>query len=720
MKAREGDSRVSDTGLHLQHRDDGIAVLTLDLPDERMNVLRADLLDALSALLGDLAPDAAVQGIVIASGKPDSFIAGADVRLIADCQSASEATHLASELQRVFDDLEAFPKPVVAAIHGTCLGGGLELALACRGRVASDHPKTALGLPEVQLGILPGGGGTQRLPKLIGIADALDMMLTGRHVPARRAARLGLVDDLVDPRILVNAAARLVRDINTGEQPRRPRSAARLLLEGNPLGRRLVFSQARKKVQARTHGNYPAPPHIIECVQHGIDAGIKQGLELEARRFGELAVTPEARELMHVYFASVAMKKDRGTSADVGPRDIRRTAVIGAGLMGSGIAFVTSTRAGLPVRLKDVSTQALNRGMGQIDGLIQRHRRRSGNSRFEAGLQLRRITPTLDFSGFRSADIVFEAVFEDLELKHETLRAVEIHCGDHTIFATNTSSLPISQIAEAASRPGNVVGMHYFSPVEKMPLLEVIAAEQTDPEVIATAVATGRRQGKNVIVVRDVAGFYVNRILFPYVTEASMLLLEGVGIDHIDRALTRFGFPLGPFALLDEVGLDVAAKVAEVLHDAFGERMTPAKVPSVMLQDGRRGKKSGKGFYRRDRGKKSGRRVDESVYRLLQVKPGDPPPAADIVDRCVLPMINEAVRCLEESVIRSVRDGDMGALFGIGFPPFRGGPFRYLDNRGITAVVNRLQELRKLHGERFAPAERLLRMATEGETFHPR
>lgn len=723
MMGTKTPATILDQGFFdLDLRDDGIAVVTMDLPGENLNVLRADTIEQTARLLDELKQNRQVRGAVLISGKPSSFIAGADVKMLASCTTAEEASELSRSGQALFERLQNLRIPVVAAIHGTCLGGGLELAMACHGRVATNDRNTAMGLPEVKLGLLPGSGGTQRLPKLVGLQAALDMMLTGRQISADRARRMGLVHDVVPRTILLDAAIKLVGELRAHKAPpggRRPKLPDRLL-EGTPPGRKILFVQARKRALARTRGNYPAVPAIIECVEAGANQGMKRGLELEARRFGELAMTPQARQLMNVYFASVAMKKDSGTEADVQPRRVNKIGVLGAGLMGAGISFVTATRAEIRVRLKDVSNESLSKGMHYVDERINRLVERRSISPFEGRIQLGRVTPTRDFSGFSTVDMVIEAVFEDLELKHGMLRDIEARCPEHTIFASNTSSLPISRIAEAAKRPENVLGMHYFSPVEKMPLLEVIATDRTAPDVIATAVVMGRRQGKTVIVVKDGAGFYVNRILAPYINEASHLLKQGTAADRIDTVLMDFGFPMGPFALLDEVGLDVSAKVAGTLHQAFGERMQPSGVESVLLDDRRYGKKNGRGFYLYNSKKtKADRKVDETVYQLLKVEPSSATEPGEIVDRTVFMLLNEAARCLDEGLIRSARDGDMGAIFGIGFPPFLGGPFRHMDSYGIGSLVQRLKELQQRHGDRFAPAEVLLRMAEDEATFYP-
>ncbi len=714
------------TVFQLALREDGIAVVTIDLPGESQNTLKAEFIGEANALLDRLEQNPSLQGVVFISGKPGSFIAGADIRMLKACRTAAEASELSRVGQRFFDRLEHFKAPVVAAIDGACLGGGLELALACHGRVCTDHPKTALGLPEVMLGVLPGSGGTQRLPRLIGIPAALGLMLTGKQLNAQKAGRMGLVDAVTPVATLLQTAVELTRQLRENRVARRKTGGllsveglTKLALEDNPLGRRVLFQKAREQALDKTKGHYPAPLRIIDCVETGANRGFKKGLEAEAAAFGELATTPQARQLMNLYFATTALKKDSGV-ADPGarPRPVRKIGVLGAGLMGAGISYVTSSKAQVSVRLKDKDAASLNRGLAHIDRLIQKRLQRRSLTTFEAGQERRRVTATLDFSGFQNVDLVVEAVFEDLELKRRMVAEVETHCPPTTLFATNTSSLPIARIAEAAQRPEHVIGLHYFSPVEKMPLLEIIATPQTALEVIATAVEFGRKQGKTVIVVRDGAGFYVNRILAPYLNEAGHLLNEGVAIDAIDRALVRFGFPVGPFALLDEVGIDVGSKVGPILHEAFGERMKPAGFADKLLADGRHGRKNKKGFYLYQSVGRGEKLVDKSVYAVLGASGDKTMDAGEIVERCVLMMLNEAALCWDEQVIRSPRDGDIGAVFGIGFPPFLGGPFRHADSLGIAELVTKLEHYRQRLGERFRPADLLTAMVREQRSFY--
>ncbi|MDZ7841274.1 MAG: fatty acid oxidation complex subunit alpha FadJ [Gammaproteobacteria bacterium] len=716
--------------LKLEHRSDGAAVIWMDDPGEAVNTLKRALIDEFEEILATVESDREIKVLVFASGKPDSFVAGADLEMLRDIHDAGEAKALSEASQRIQRRIAALKPVTVAAIHGACLGGGLELALAFDGRIASNHDKTRLGLPEVQLGLLPGGGGTQRLPRLVGIEKALDLLLTGRQVNAGYARRIGLVDDCVHRDIVVDAAIQRGREI--AARPRRPSAWHRIqsylsmpalrnwALGGNPLGRRIVIDQARKRTNRKTRGNYPAPERILLAVKTGLESGIPRGEAAEAAAFGDLVVTPEARQLIGIFFASNELKKDTGVDDEaVEPVAANKLGVLGAGLMGAGIAYVSAAKAGASVRLKDINDDNVARGLKYVRGVLDAQVKRRSIKPLEADRAMSRVTGTLDYSGFANCDVVVEAVFEDMKLKRKMIEEVEKRAGEKTIFATNTSALPIGEIAADSKRPENIIGMHYFSPVEKMPLLEVVMTENTAPWVTATCVALGKRQGKTVIVVRDGPGFYTSRILGPYMNEAAYLLAEGAPVDRIDGALKDFGYPVGPMALLDEVGIDVGQKVANTLAGAFGDRMAPAPGMDKLAGDDRLGKKNRRGLYLYKGGKKDdGRQVDESVYKLLGVSPRHDFDRNEITERCVLQMVNEAAWCLAEGIIKSTRDGDIGAVFGLGFPPFRGGPFRYIDSEGADRVVERLKGLEDRFGERFKPASLLVEYAQAGRKFY--
>lgn len=702
--------------------DDGIGVITFDLPGEPVNKISRAVKDEFLALFERLRTDASIVGAVLISGKADTFIAGADIEEFVTWTSAAQFEAASREGHAMLEALETLRVPVVAAIHGACLGGGLEAALACAYRIASDHPRTVLALPEVQLGIFPGAGGTQRLPQVVGLQAALDMILTGKNIRARKAAQMGLVHELVHPAILRDIALQRAREIAAGTRARNPAArkhdARTLLLEDNPVGRSLVLRQAREQVLKKTRGHYPAPLAALDAVAAGLQDREK-GYREEARLFGEMAVTDVSRQLVGIFFASTALKKDSGVGdAQVSARPVRKLGILGAGFMGAGIATI-AVQQGTMVRLKDADLARVGKGLASIREVLKESVSRRRITRQQMEDQLLLAGGTVDYSGFGNVDLVIEAVFEDLHVKRTVLREVEAVTPPHAIFASNTSTIPIGRIAESSSRPERVLGMHFFSPVHKMPLLEVIVTPQTAPEVTATAVAYGKAIGKTVIVVQDAPGFYVNRILSPYLNEAGRLVDGGAAIDAVDQALLDFGFPVGPLTLLDEVGLDIAGKSGAIFVEAFGDRMAPSSTLRRVVESGRLGRKGRKGFYSYDAdGKRGG--VDDSVYALA---PGSGQRVAIAVEevhqRCVLPMVNEAVRCLEDGIIRSPRDGDIGAVFGIGFPPFRGGPFRYIDAVGAATVVDQLEELNSRFSGRFAPAETLVRMARRGDRFHP-
>lgn len=699
----------------LELRDDQVAVIHINVPGESMNTLKASFASEVTHVLQEIEQQRDLQGVVIISDKPGSFVAGADIGMIDACDNAADAESLARQGQAMFDRIEGLKIPVVAAIDGACLGGGLELALACHYRVATDNPRTVIGLPEVQLGLLPGSGGTQRLPRLIGIQKALPLILTGKQLRAKQAKKLGIVDDVVPATILLEAAVKRV--LSSKAKVRKAKlPVMHRLLEGTGVGRGIIFSKAREQAQAKAKGNYPALDHIIDTIAHGAEKGFQAGLEREAKAFGELAMTPVSRELRQIFFATTEMKKETG-AGDTKPRPVQHVGILGGGLMGGGIAYVTAAKAGLPARIKDIREEGIVHALRYSYELLSKKVKRKHLTRAELEATMLRLSGSLDYSGFAKADVVIEAVFEDLSLKQKMVAEIEAVTGPDTIFASNTSSLPITQIAAHAQRPENVIGLHYFSPVDKMPLAEIITHPQTSAETIATTVALAKRQGKTPIVVKDGAGFYVNRILAPYMNEAARLVLDGEPIERVDQALVQFGFPVGPMKLMDEVGIDVAAKVAPILANELGERFRAPTAFEKLIEDNRKGKKNQKGFYTYQ-GKKAGKLVDESVYPLLGISPSAKLDDAEMAQRTVLLMLNEAAYCLAEGVIRSARDGDIGAIFGIGFPPFRGGPFRYMDALGIETVVQRLQQYQKTFGERYTPAPILVKMAANNERFY--
>jgi 3-hydroxyacyl-CoA dehydrogenase/enoyl-CoA hydratase/3-hydroxybutyryl-CoA epimerase len=744
---QQSQSRA-DGALRLEVRPDGVGMIIYDVPGEAVNTLKASFADDFAAVFDQIARDDRIKAAVLISGKPEGFIAGADLEMLEGFTTASQVEAMVHVGHRAAQRVAESTKPLVAAVHGAALGGGFEIALACHARVLTDDKKTVLGLPEVQLGLLPGMNGLQRLAEAAGLQVAMDYGLTGKNMRPHKAKQLGIADDVVPVAILRDVAAKLALSLAeravagkpVRSAPKRPAGTQGLMraaLEDNPVGRALLFKKAREELLKKTGGHYPAPERILEVLRAWSDKGFEASKAVEARAFGELVVGATAHRLMELFFATTALKKDTGVDdPTVKPRKVEKVAMLGAGLMGAGIAYVTAS-AGIPVRLKDRDDASLGRGIKYVADILDERLKKKQMTRIEKDQLLGAVTGTTDYSGMKNVDLVIEAVFEDLAIKHRVVREVEEQVKDTAIFASNTSSIPITKIAEASKRPENVVGMHYFSPVHKMPLLEVIRTKRTLPEVVATAVAVGKKQGKTVIVVNDGVGFYTSRILGPYMNEASWLLMEGVPIETLDRALTSWGFPVGPMTLLDEVGIDVAAHVGPIMLEAFGDRIDPPPTMAKLAADDRKGKKNQRGMYLygdtggRPKGlagllkpRAKGKRADPSVYTLLGLQVPDPQakppvPLEEIQMRCALQLVNEAIHCLGEGILRSPRDGDIGAIFGLGFPPFRGGPFRYVDSLSSAETLRRIEGYQQRFGKRWKPAPLLVEMAKTGKRFYP-
>lgn len=708
------------TAVMLDVDGDGVAWLVFDDPEAKVNVLSSGVMARLNALLGDVEEGARtgrVKALIVKSGKPGSFIAGADVEEIAGVTDPAEAEAGSRSGQQVFRRLERLPIPSVAAIDGICLGGGAELALACTYRFASDRPETRIGFPEVRLGIIPGWGGTTRLPRLVGLRAAVEMIVTGKTVTARRAQRIGLVDEAVPPAQLGERVRRFAWErIDRGRMraPRRRGVGARLLEETAP-GRRLLIAQARRKVLRETKGHYPAPLAALDVLARTLALPLDRAFELESRTVARLAVSDVCKNLIHVFFLMEGAKKAAPAAT---PRAAERVAVLGAGVMGGGIAQLLAQR-GVPVRLKDIRPDAIALGLRHAREVFDRAVRRGRLERREAERGMQRISPTLDYSGFGRADVVIEAVVERMDVKKQVLRETEAHAAPDAVLASNTSALSITEMANGLARPENVCGMHFFNPVHRMPLVEIVRGAATSDETLATAFALARRLEKTPVIVGDGPGFLVNRLLAPYLNEAGWLLTEGARIEAIDRALLEFGMPMGPLRLLDEVGLDVSRHVAGILYEAFGDRMLPAPAMVRLAETARIGRKGGLGFYRYEDGKERG--PDDALYAEL----GDaiPPerrdvPADVIRERCILVMINEAARALEDRIADGPAAVDLAMITGTGFPPFRGGPLRYADAVGLPAIAGKLEAYQRSLGVRFQPAPLLRERAAAGRGFY--
>ena len=696
----------------------GIATILIDSQKDKMNIVSPSLIGDFENVFNEIENNDNIIGAVLISAKKD-FIAGADIKSfkgekVGDFQPFSRKGH---ELLQKIEDSK---KPIVSAIHGTCYGLGVELSLACIARVCSNDSKTKLALPEVKLGLLPGAGGTQRLPRLVGLQASLDIMLTGKNIFPFKAKKIGLVDEIIHHSKLHKAAKKLVNDIASNKFKRKKlkKSLIVKLLDGTSIGRSIVFSQAKKTVLKLTKGNYPAPLEIIECVKIGLQKGLKHGYEAEVIKFEELILSDVSFALRNLFFITSDKKKN---PYNVDLKNTQKIGVIGAGFMGEGITEV-SINSGMDVILKDLDHKMLHQARKNIWKNLSRKIKRRQMSKVLAKTTAQRAIGQLDYKGFDSIDVVVEAIVENMAVKKKLIKELESICDNDFIFASNTSSLPLTEMSEDANKPENVVGMHYFSPVTKMPLLEIIKTSKTSKQAIATCYEIGKKQGKTCIVVNDSPGFYVNRILCPYLLEALILIEEGVRIEQIDRALKNMGMPVGPIALLDEVGIDVGVHVmsgnmTDLIKDRDGIKLNYS-MPK-MLEAGLSGRKSEKGFYHyiKKKGKLKKGKVNQSVYQYFDAPSAKKISDNEITERCILILLNEAVWALEEGIIENINDCDIGAVFVIGFLPWSGGPFSYMNQIGISTILDRMKQYQNIYGNKFEPRPMLVKMAEKDEKF---
>ncbi len=704
--------------------DRGIGWITFDDPDRKLNVLTEATMRRLSDVVEEAraaATGSRVRVVVVRSGKPDSFIAGADVDAIAALEDPREAEAQVRLGQAIFMEVETLPVPTVAAIHGICVGGGTELALACRHRVLSDSPMTRIGLPEVRLGILPAWGGTTRLPRLVGLRASLDILLTGRQIGAGKAHRIGFAGQVIPAELFdeeVRAYALASIDFRPGASLLRRRFTKRLMDDTAP-GRRVVLAAARKRVLATTGGHYPAPLKILEILRQNLGRSVERSLDAEARAAGELATSTVSKNLIHVFRMREASRKGTGIRhARVAPTEVTALGVLGAGVMGGGIAQLAAYN-GIPVRMKDIRHEAVTGGLQHARSLFDKAVERRHLNRRDAKQRMELISGGLDYTGFAAVDLVVEAIVERMDVKKQVLAEVEGLVGEGCIVTSNTSSLSVDTMAEALQRPERFCGMHFFNPVHRMPLVEVVRGARTSHETVATVYALAKRLGKVPVVVKDGPGFLVNRILAPYLNEAGWLLSDGATIQQVDKAAEAFGMPMGPLQLIDEVGIDVSTHAGVTLAGALGPRLQPAPALVALGGSGRLGRKGGLGFYRYEKGKNQG--VDEEVYTSLggSVPTGRPGrDQREIRRRLVTQMINEAARVLQDGVVRTAEELDLAMIMGTGFPPFRGGLLRFADTLHPRAVLDWMRTLHEEHGDRFAPAPVLEELARADQRFY--
>jgi 3-hydroxyacyl-CoA dehydrogenase/enoyl-CoA hydratase/3-hydroxybutyryl-CoA epimerase len=688
-----------------------VAVVTFDLPDSKVNILNKAVMETFDRLLDTLAAGKdELRGAVIISGKEGNFIAGADLAMIEAIADREEASRFARQGQKIFGKLASLHLPVVAAVHGACLGGGLELALACHYRVVTDDSRTFLALPETQLGIIPGFGGTQRLPRLVGLVEALTMITTGSRVFSAKAVRIGLADARVVREHLLDAAFCL---LDRGIPGRRKKPFTRMLLETNPLGRKIIFSRTRAAVVRKSGNHYPALFAAIRAVETGCKRGMQEGLAAEARMLGEMAVTDVSKRLLSVFRLREQFSRIPAEPAE----EVGMVGVIGAGVMGGAIMTLTAEK-GMKVRLIDLAFPEIGRALQALHRHVAKKRRKGIYSSTRAQWIPARVTCDTEVRGLGGADLIIEAVVEKMAVKKEVFTKLAAAVGPNTLLTSNTSSLSITEMARGITNPNRFAGLHFFNPVDKMPLVEIIRGNETSSETVSRLRHFACRLGKIPIEVRDRPGFLVNRLLLSALNEAVRILEEGTPLAVIDHALLDFGLPMGAFILLDVVGLDIAAHVADILQQGLGERLVPSPLLTAMCRAERFGRKNGRGFYRYDA---AGRRhEDREVARVLAPHLRGKSTAADqtIVERVLLALINEAAYCLEEEVVTTAAAVDAAMIFGAGFPPYTGGPLRYADILGMVSVVEKLSKLAETSGERFRPAGLLLELLDSGKGFY--
>jgi len=702
--------------------ENNIGLLTFDLPGEKVNKFSTPVMREFDIVLDDLAKNSDLKCLIIISAKKGIYIAGADIKEIVTITDLEKGISVSERGNEVFSKLANLPFPTIAVIDGACMGGGTEMSLACTYRLASDSPRTKIALPEVNLGLFPGWGGTQRLPRLIGLQRSLDIILTGRNLDGMRAYRQGVVDKIIPKEQVKETALKFARDVVSGvdvlahsRSRRKQKGLFPLLLEKNPIGRALVFRIAKKNVLKKTKGHYPAPLEAIKAIKYGIKKSLPKGLKMEAQLFGTMIISTISKNLIKIFFWTEEVKKENGTqNPDIEIKSVTKAASLGAGVMGGGVAQLFASRD-IPIRVKDINNEAVAKAYQQAASILKGKLKRRRITKLEFQHILEKITGTIDYSGFKTVDFIVEAIVEDLEIKKSVFTELENHIKEDTIVVSNTSSLRIDDMASAFKYPQRFAGMHFFNPVHMMPLVEVIRGKNTSDETVASTFQLAKKLGKTPVVVGDGPGFLVNRLLLPYMVEAVSLLEQGQTPGDIDKTMEKFGMPMGPIELFDEVGIDVALKVAKILAVTMGDRMAESNMLDNLASDNRIGKKCGIGFYKYEGKKKIS---DTSIQSYIDVKERKQFNQEDLINRMVYPMINEAARCIEEKMVARPQDVDLGMIFGTGFAPFRGGLLTFADDEGISKIYESLQSLAESDHNRFKPSSALENVYKSGKGFY--
>ncbi len=654
-----------------------------------------------------------VVGVIFFSHIDSCFIAGADINLISTLKTESDGAFGAEQGQLIYNDIEDLSVPTVACVHGPCLGGGMELALACKTIICSGDKKTILGLPEVKLGLIPGFGGTYRMPKRVGLPNALDLILAGKTINAKKAKRIGLVDGVYPKERLISMGEKWLKK---NKKKASLKESVTDLATDNFITRKIIFQKARESVLKLTKGFYQAPLKILDTMESGASKGRASYLASEAQAFGELCVSEQSKNLQHIFFLMEGAKKYNGPKSEKQVSAPARGAVLGAGTMGGGIAWLMSNSNMYPL-LKDINNDALELGLKQSSAIYRNGVKKRKLTFEDFERKQRSINPTTSYAGFKNVDLVIEAIVENLDIKKKVFADLENHVSDDCIIASNTSSLKVTDMAEAFERPERFAGLHFFNPVNKMPLVEIVAHDKVAPETLEALYKFVLASKKTPVLCKDGPGFIVNRILIPYLNEASYLLMEGVPPQDVEEACLNFGMPMGPGRLLDEVGLDVAAKVGKILYDSLGERVRPIDLSDKITELGFLGKKNGKGFFLYDeKGKETG--PNPEVMNLLPKKKIHMD-EVEIQKRVFLPMINEASMILDEGLVSSAAEVDLALIFGIGFPPFRGGLLRYADSEGLERIAKTIQEYAdNVDAKRYALSDYLKNLVEQKKKFY--
>jgi 3-hydroxyacyl-CoA dehydrogenase/enoyl-CoA hydratase/3-hydroxybutyryl-CoA epimerase len=704
---------------------EGVAEISFDVLNEKVNVLSSKVMMELDGLLDEISKNGNIKTLVFKSAKKDVFIAGADIREIALINTEKEALEKSSRGQDIMNKIENLPFPTIAVINGACLGGGLELALSCSYRIVTDNKKVQIGLPETTLGLIPGFGGTVRLPRLAGLSRGLELIMTGKSVDGMKAYKYKIADAIFPEAFINEKTVEFIRQIHDDKpkllKRKKKRTLVEFLLEGNPLGRNIVFNAAKKNLMKKTRGVYPAPLTALETVKKNFKKNIHIAVSIESANFSKIAMDPVSKNMVKLYFMNEDLKKANQSikvEDGSGAKKIKVASVLGAGKMGGGIAWLLSNSM-IETRMKDISWEFILSGYKSVKDIFASLKKIGRIDAREMDLRMSRISSSTDYAGISSSDLVIEAIVEDRDIKRKTISELESFIRNDAIIVTNTSSISVNELAEGMKHPERFAGFHFFNPVNRMPLIEIVKGKKTSESVIKRLTDLAVFLKKTPIVINDCNGFLVNRILMSYLNEALLIMEEGVDFDKIDKAIYDFGFPMGPFTLLDEIGIKVGYKVANNMLKPYSGRFEMGNVfPKIAGEKNISGRSSGSGFFIYNGKKKY---PNKTVYSILgnRTMKNKEVNEEEIVERCILRMINESAFCLDEKIIDKAEFLDLALIYGIGFPPFLGGLLHHADSMGIDKIISHLAQYESRYGSRFTPSHYLIDFKNKGRRFYP-